>query len=45
MPGANAVLKNQIESINNQIDNLVYRLYSLTPDEIHVVEGNDKNEG
>ncbi len=29
--------------LENQIDQLVYRLYGLTPEEIEVVEGSDQN--
>lgn len=32
-------LKRQIEETDQEIDNLVYRLYGLTPEEIKVVEG------
>lgn len=32
------VLKRQIESVDNQIDKLVYELYGLTEDEIKIVE-------
>ncbi|MBI5323669.1 MAG: hypothetical protein HZB41_00010 [Ignavibacteriae bacterium] len=32
----------QIESTDRQIDKLVYELYSLTDDEIKVVEGEGK---
>ncbi len=30
------------ESIKKQIDQLVYKLYSLTPEEIEIVEGSNK---
>jgi hypothetical protein len=32
-------LHRQISTTDSQIDNLVYQLYSLTPDEIAIVEG------
>jgi len=35
-------IKKQIEEINNQIDNLVFELYSLTDEEIRYVEENVK---
>jgi hypothetical protein len=33
----------QVKSLQNQIDQLVYKLYDLTPEEIEIVEG--FNEG
>jgi hypothetical protein len=33
------VLQHAVESIDHQIDQLVYELYGLTPDEIALVEG------
>jgi len=33
-------LKNQIDKTDNEIDQLVYKLYELTPEEIKLVEGN-----
>ncbi len=38
-PQAKAVHKRQIEATDREIDNLVYRLYDLTEDEIRIVEG------
>ena len=38
IPQATAVLKRQIESTDKQIDNLVYKLYDLTDEEIRIVE-------
>lgn len=37
-PQAGDVLKRQIEATDKQIDQLVYELYELTPDEIAIVE-------
>ena len=37
-PQAADVLKRQIEATDHQIDQLVYDLYDLTPDEIAIVE-------
>ncbi len=34
------LLERQIKSTDRQIDELVYRLYGLTPEEIRIVEGN-----
>ncbi len=31
--------KNKCATLDRQIDNLVYELYDLTPDEIAIVEG------
>jgi len=33
------LLERQIKSTDRQIDELVYRLYGLTPEEIRIVEG------
>ncbi len=38
-PQARAILNRQIEATDREIDNLVYRLYDLTEDEIEIVEG------
>ena len=38
-PQAKTILKRQIEATGREIDNLVYRLYDLTEDEIRIVEG------
>jgi hypothetical protein len=35
-----AVLQNAVTATDQQIDQLVYELYSLTEDEIKLVEGN-----
>jgi len=37
-----AMLKRQIDVTDRQIDQLVYQLYDLTPEEITIVEGNNK---
>ena len=37
-----AMLKRQIDATDRQIDQLVYQLYDLSPDEIAIVEGNSK---
>jgi len=37
-PQARTILKRQIEATDREIDNLVYRLYDLTEDEIRIVE-------
>lgn len=39
-PHEKTVLQNQIDATDKQIDKLVYELYSLTDDEIAIVEGN-----
>ena len=31
--------QSQVKTIENQIDQLVYKLYDLTPEEIQIVEG------
>ena len=33
----------QIETLKSEIDQLVYKLYNLTPQEIKIVEGKDEN--
>jgi hypothetical protein len=38
-PQEKTALQRQIESTDKQIDNLVYRLYGLTEEEIKIVEG------
>jgi len=35
--------QSQVKTLENQIDQLVYKLYDLTPEEIQIVEG--FNEG
>ena len=42
VPDEKTKLQRQISTTDNQIDNLVYELYNLTPDEIAIVEGSDK---
>ncbi len=42
VPDEKEKLQRQIDSTDSQIDKLVYELYSLTPDEITIVEGNSK---
>ncbi len=37
-PQTKTVLQRQIETINKQIDQLVYKLYDLTDEEIKIVE-------
>ena len=37
-----AMLQRQIDATDRQIDNLVYELYELTPEEIVIVEGSSK---
>jgi adenine-specific DNA-methyltransferase len=34
--------KNQCDALDRQIDALVYELYGLTPEEIQIVEGENK---
>jgi hypothetical protein len=34
----------KIESTDTQIDNLVYELYGLSPEEIDIVEGKENNK-
>ncbi len=36
------VIQRQIETTDGQIDNLVYELYGLTPEEREIVEGTMK---
>jgi len=43
-PQTKTVLQRQIETINRQIDRLVYDLYELTEEEIKIVEGNEEGE-
>ncbi len=43
VPSDKERLQREIEATNKQIDNLVYELYGLTPDEIKIVEGGRKN--
>ena len=38
-PQAKTVLKRQIETTDHKIEALVYALYGLTEEEIHIVEG------
>jgi hypothetical protein len=35
------MVKREIESTDRQIDQLVYELYGLSPDEIKIVEGKE----
>lgn len=35
------IIRRQIEATDRQIDQLVYKLYDLTPDEIKIVEGSE----
>ncbi len=35
-------LRNEIENTDKKIDEEIYKLYDLTPEEIKIVEGNDK---
>ncbi len=37
--------KTDTSALEHEIDNLVYKLYDLTPAEISIVEGNIKKEG
>jgi len=37
-PDEKNILQRQIDLTDNQIDQLVYKLYNLTPDEIKIVE-------
>ncbi|MGE0084262.1 MAG: hypothetical protein AB7S75_07540 [Desulfococcaceae bacterium] len=39
LPQEKAVLQRQMESTDKQIDQLVYKLYDLTDEEIKIVEG------
>lgn len=34
-----ALWKAEVEKMQNQIDQMVYKVYGLTPDEIAIVEG------
>jgi hypothetical protein len=36
------LIQRQIDATDKQIDKLVYELYELTPEEIIIVEGNEK---
>ena len=36
------VLQNAVDSADRKIDDIVYDLYGLTPDEIALVEGGEK---
>jgi hypothetical protein len=38
----NAMLQRQIDATDQEIDNLVYELYELTPEEIAIVERSSK---
>ena len=38
-PNEKELLERQIKSTDRQIDELVYQLYDLTPEEIKIVEG------
>lgn len=40
-PQGQEMVKREIESTDRQIDNLVYELYRLSPDEITIVEGKE----
>jgi len=42
VPGEKTRLQHQINTTDNQIDNLVYDLYNLTPEEITIVENVEK---
>ena len=44
VPHEKAALQRRIEMTDRQIDELVYELYALTPEEIKVVEATDENE-
>jgi DNA-binding protein H-NS len=37
-----AMLQRQIDATDQEIDNLVYELYELTPEEIAIIEGSSK---
>jgi len=37
-------LKDEVEKLDKQIDQLVYKLYNLTPEEIEIVEGGEKSD-
>ena len=39
-PNEKTMLQRQIEFTDHEIDNHVYTLYDLTPEEIQIVEGN-----
>jgi Spy/CpxP family protein refolding chaperone len=39
-PQEQEMVKREIESTDRQIDQLVYELYGLSPEEIKIVEGN-----
>ena len=36
--------QSQVKTLENQIDQLVYKLYDLTPDEIKIVEGFNRRD-
>jgi len=38
-------LQRKCETLDKQIDDLVYQLYGLTAEEIKIVEGNQKERG
>jgi hypothetical protein len=38
-------LAREVESVDKAIDNLVYELYGLSPDEINIVEGKESHRG
>jgi hypothetical protein len=38
-PTEHTAIERQIQATDNQIDQLVYQLYGLTPEEIKIVEG------
>jgi len=40
MKGLKKIIKQKIDAIDRQIDNLVYKLYDLTEEEIRIVEEN-----
>jgi methyl coenzyme M reductase subunit D len=42
LPQKQEQLKNRIEYTNKKIDELIYKLYGLTEEEIKIVEGTDK---
>ncbi len=43
MPQATEMLKRQIQSTDKQIDDIVYKLYDLTDEEVKIVESGNKN--
>ena len=39
LPGDKTAIQRQIDATDDEIDNIVYKLYGLTEEEIEIVEG------